>query len=237
MTTTLNTEALHELLGRDALHEAEQITGESYKDDERTMRIGLLRHLALNEAKKAALQVAGDSYFSMSLAELLSLYSRAGFEEVLCDVFMGHDGPETFRILWNPEGILATVESYYGDRVNTTKIFYNVEETTEDHREAWARHSSGHYHRKSYDAGTRIWVGDHDAREGVINAIIRFKQIGNFLPQWVENDVFSLLTYTEWSDQPKTSWDESSAYRKAITDERWSRLPENVREAIGPVSR
>jgi hypothetical protein len=214
---------LDDLLRTDPLADAERLTGKSYKDDESTMALGFLMHLGHSERKATALQQADDSWFSMSLADTLALYDRLGFKEVLCDEFVGRtysDEPaptETFRVLWNPKGILAKVESYGGIGRNSTTIFYNVRVRNVQDRTWGYCISSGRLHDD-------VYVGYHDAREGVRRAIERWEEVGDFLPVWVERPFLWLLTYTD-SDVEGYDYE-------AITAERISRLPQNVQDAI-----
>lgn len=216
---------LHRLLRIDPLADAEQITGKSYKDDTETMRLGFGLHLELAAAKERAARETRDSYFSMDLAETLGLYADMGFEQVLCDEFEGtaYDGEpapaETFRILWNTDGVLATVESYQGTRRNATKVYYNV--LIDDRSDLGSRTSSGRLHDGD------VWVGDHDGREGIRTNLERLSEIGSFLPVWVASPFLWLVTYAE----TKGDYD-----YEAINAERISRLPEHVRRAIGGVA-
>lgn len=214
------------LLSVDPLADAERVTGKSYKEDKGTMALGFLMHLDHSAKKDAALKQADDSWFSMDLAQTLSLYDDMGFEEVLCDTFAGRtyeDEPtatETYRILWHPKGILATVESYRGAGRNAAKIYYNVDITgsTDWHHAT----SSGSIARSVTDR--KVWVGDHDAREGVRRAIERLGEVGEFLPVWVKRPFLWFLTYT---DTDEVGYDYA-----AITEERTSRLPQHVQQAI-----
>jgi len=213
-----------DLLKTDALADAERITGKSYKDDEETMRLGFGLHLVLGAAKEAAAKAARDSYFSMNLAETLALYADMGFTEVLCDEFGGisygtESAPaETYRILWR-DGILATVESHQGTHRNATKVYYNV--AVHDRSDLWSRISSG----SMTDGG--VWVGDHDAREGIRTNLARLGEIGTFLSTWVKRPFLWLVTYAE----SKGDYDYA-----AINAERISRLPADVQAAIGGAS-
>jgi hypothetical protein len=189
------------------------------------MALGFLMHVDHAARKEAALIEARDSWFGMNLAETLVLYRDMGFEEVLCDTFTGRtygDEPapsETFRILWHPKGILATVESHQGSRRNSTKIYYNVDVASPAW---WHCTSSGSVARSVTDR--KIWVGDHDAREGVRRAIARWEEVGEFLPVWVERPFLWLLAYSET--------DVEGYDYNAINAERIGRLPQRVQDAI-----
>jgi hypothetical protein len=217
------------LLTFDPLASAEELTGSSYKEDRGTMALGFLMHLRHSDQKRRALAASGDSWFNMDLAETLSLYSQMGFEEVLCDEFAGRSWGEepahreTFRILWHPKGILATVESYQGTRRNSTKIYYNVA-ISDVASGRWVSCISSGRMAKVGD----VYVGDHDAREGVRRAISRWEEVGEFVPAWVDRPFLWLLTYTD-SDVEGYDY-------VAINAERISRLPKHVQAAVGGAS-
>ena len=208
---------ISEALKFDPLAAAETITGHSYKDDADTMTIGMALGMAHNKAKAAALRDSLDSYYNMPFADALDLFADLGFAEVLHDNFAGTYGPEEYVILWHPDGILATCESYMGDRNNSSKILYNY------------RHHDGRYPSGLTSSGHmfgEVWVGDHDAREGVRHNLDALRAEGEFLPVWVERQFLWLLTYM---DSKVEGYD-----YQAITAERVNRLPENVRRAITP---
>lgn len=204
------------LLSYDPLAEAERVTGQSYKDDEATMRLGFGLQVMHSRDKEAALREVRDSYFSMDLSETLALFAEMGFEEVLCDTFTGNGSAETFRILWNPEGLLATVESYRGTHRNAAKVYYNL--AVRDSSDLWSRTSSGSMPVDD------VWVGDHDAREGIRTNLDRLREVGDFLPVWIEAPFLWLVNYAETKD---AGYDYA-----AINEERIGRLPEHVRDAI-----
>lgn len=220
---------LRRLLYTDALAEAEKITGKSYKDDEKTSRIGMALHMALNAAKTAALQEAADSHLGMNLDETLRLFYMMGFDEVLCDEFTARSSQpginETYRLLWRQDGLLATVESYAGIRLNMSKVYYNIEFPRGSHTVMDVL-SSGKMWSDDWDSpeGRRVWIGDHDAREGIRYRLRRLEEVGTFLPVWVEQPFLWFVTHEETKD---ADYD-----YKEITNERISRLPENIQYAI-----
>lgn len=207
---------LESLMRTDPLAEAEKVTGKSYKEDEATSALGFLLHLANVEAKQRAAAASDDTHYSSSLEDTLRIYRELGFTELLLDRFEGSDGaPETYRILWHEDGILATVESYQTTHRNNTKIWYNVRFPD---GAGWPVTSSGQY------LDDHVWVGDHDMREGMRVKLAGLRGAGTFLPVWRKRPFLWLLTYM---DSKVEGYD-----HKAITEERISRLPEHVQAAI-----
>ena len=96
----------------DPLAEAERLTGKSHKDDAATSSLGFGLALIHNQEKEALLRSTADSHFNMAFAETVALYADLGFDQVYREQFTGSGGAETYLILWHPEGILATCESY-----------------------------------------------------------------------------------------------------------------------------
>ena len=221
---------LKRLLETDALAEAERMTGKSYKEDSESMGLGMSLQMSLSAAKRAALKDAGDTYMTMPLDDALHLFYLMGFDEVLQDNFTAfdrHDQVETYRVLWRNDGILATVESYRGDQLNMSKIYYNVEFPPGTTRIGSVT-SSGKLWSDDWNSpeGRRVWVGDHDAREGVRYSMRRLDEAGTFLPVWVERPFLWLVNFAE-SKVPGYNHSD-------ITEERVARLPEHVRDAITP---
>jgi hypothetical protein len=214
---TAETAQVDAALRFDPLAAAEYLTGESYKDDTKTSRLGFALALQHNAAKEALLRGRADSFFAMDFRPSLDLFTDLGFEEVLRDTFVGRNGAdETYVILWHPDGILATCESYSGTSRNSAKVYYNY------------RHESGGYPGLLISSGSMhgdVWAGDHDAREGVRHNLRLMRNEGEFLSPWVVRPWLWLLAYSD------TDGDYDYA---AINAERISRLPEHVRRAITP---
>ena len=216
MTAASGQPDLEQLLTFDPLHFAEQVTGQSYKEDKDTMAIGLALHLSHGDAKRAALEAADDTHYSTRFADTLRIYQSEGFEIVLDDTFPGHQGDDRLVILWNA-GMLAVIESY-GSATNQNTVYLNWRVPEVSHMGM-----SGHYAAKDITPDL-IWVGDKDLRDGTRHYLHRLRAEGQILPQWVEQPFLWLLTYRD---------DDVEGYDyKAINAERLSRLPEHVRKAV-----
>lgn len=210
-------DAIREALTFDPLAHAEKITGRSYKDDDATARLGFGLALQHNQAKRELLADAGDSYYAMSFADQLAMFDRMGFRQVLVDQFAGRDNiTESFALLWHDDGLLATCESYRGEQRNAAKVYYNYRHW--NGYPGWELTSSG---------GMRgdVWVGDHDAREGIRHNLDAMRAEGEFVSPWVVRPFLWLLTY---ADTDVDGYDYA-----AINADRISRLPADVRAAIG----
>lgn len=209
---------LTKMLNFDPLSAAEDITGVDYKDDEGTLLLGMSMAMLHNRAKEIALCEANDTHFRQTFDEAVAIFADMGFAEVLRDTFAGQDDREdTYLVLWHPEGLLATCESY-GEHLNTAKVLYNYAHANGALR--WDLTSSGRFREDG------VWVGDHDAREGIRHNLNALRAEGEFLSTWVERPFLWLLTYM---DTKVEGYDYD-----AINEERVARLPEHVRQAITP---
>lgn len=199
----------------DPLAAAERVTGASYKDDPDTASLGMGLAMLHNESKAALLRRTADSYLMMPFAEQMELFADLGFDEVYRENFEGDSTTETFAILWHPDGLLATCESYGGTGRNTAKVYYHY------------RHESGGAPRWELNSsgGMRgdIWVGDHDACQGIRHNLDAMRAEGKFVAPWVERPWLWLLNYSE------TKGDYDSA---AINAAKIAALPEHVRTSI-----
>ncbi len=211
---------LNDLIHFDPLAEAERVTGLDYKTDEMTSSLGFGLAIAHNKRLDAALIAADDTGYSSTWDDTLRIFYELGFETILTKHFTGNDRPETTVFLWRA-GILAMIESY-GDRVNSSKIWYNVQfETTEDY---WRYISSGSF----VDYDNRIWGGDHDTRIGLRNTLSRLESAGTFLEVWTKRPWLWFLNYM---DTKVDGYDYAAINAQIISE-----FPEHVRAAIGSAS-
>lgn len=175
------------MLNLDPLLEAEKITGQSYKDDEETLSLGMLLHMAKSKQVREELSLRNDTHFRVSWDEALAIYEDLGFVEVFSEEFVDKgfykdepDKTEVFKVFWR-NGFLLTAESYSKQTtLNSSKIYYNW--IPNDEKKAHHYTSSGSYSKNSEDV--LVWAGDHDAREGLRNIISNLESNGEILDQW-----------------------------------------------------
>lgn len=203
-------------LSFDPLAEAEKFTGKSYKEDAETMRLGFALAMEHNQRKESLLTSAHDSHMNMNFADSLALFADLGFSEVYRETFAGRDTAEVYVILWHADGILADCESYGATRRNSAKVYYNYR-FHDGTRPRWDLTSSG-------GMTGDVWVGYHDAREGIRHNLNALRAEGAFLPTWVERPFLWLLNYGEKSTD---DYKDINAHKIAL-------LPEHVRAAITP---
>ena len=210
----------NEMLKLDPLAEAEKLTGKSYKDDEATSALGMLMHMEHNDRKREALNARDDTYYSISFDKTLQVFDDLGFVRVHDHTIVESNYDDIFVVLWHPDGVLATTESYRnGESTNTAKIHYNWQIDDPSRGDLWDFISSGSWVSDS------VLSGDHDVREGLRHIMNKFWANGAFLNPWIDRPFLWLLDY----GQPKVvGYD-----YKAITNDLIAELPEPVRAMIG----
>ena len=221
-------ENLSRVMRQDALADAERITGESYKDSESTMLLGLGLHIRNNQARRAMLVDAGDVHHSMPLDQYEACVGRMGFERVLCLPFVddryGERVENSLRIYWNARiSSLLHLDTYYGDRsVNGGNWHYAWKPN--DGANRYDCTSSGSFTKEG------IWFGDHDCREGIGLAIRQFESNGAFVKQWPKSYRLPWLAhYLDWKTN-SYDWRANSAHVNRVSAERWLMLPEGIRK-------
>jgi hypothetical protein len=187
----------------DALSEAEKLTGKSYKEDQETAALGMLLMMENNKAKEQNLRAERDTYFNQSLATYLDIMREIGFNIGVADPFQGNSKQETYYILWRPDGILLTFDTYGGDHLNGGSFYYNWVPYGEYY--PWISSGSGH----DID-GLNVWEGYHDCREAVRHKLRGLQEHGKFLAPWKVGPSIHLGHYktvkppiTEWTNYLK----------------------------------
>lgn len=152
-------EDLEKMLKTDPLREAEEVTGKSYKEDEKTEKLGFALHMLHADSKRAALMSRGDSHYGISLGEYLRIVTEIGFEPALELPFYSNSSEqeEKLYIMWHNDGILLVFDTFRG-MLNGGKFYYNCEIQNDEFFKAT---SSGHCAREN------VWAGDHDCREAI----------------------------------------------------------------------
>lgn len=214
---------MRSLLEYDGLAAAEALSGTSYKEDPITMLAGFGLNVRNSELKRQALTAAGDTHYSSDFVEQLDAFLDLGFEVVASYKFRGSDMfeepvMETFLILWHPDGVLGTMESYEGTRRNTAKFYYNWRPNEPD----------GNWFKFTSSGGPfvdGVYPGYHDGREALKFNFEQLKANGEFVSPWVASPFLWLLNYM---DTKVEGYD-----YKEINNARFADLPEHVRTAIG----
>lgn len=217
----MNDTALNEILSFDPLGNAETLTGKSYKNDESTMALGLVSHLAHTANKRKLLQSLDDTTFSNTLERYTRIITEEGFVCVLSLPFAAEDGtPESFQVWFHPDGLLLRFDTYRTKNVNSATFYFMVQ--LNDHESRRGLRCSNSY--VDYDA--KILQGDFDAREAVRFSLRTIRAVGTLLNPWPQQQFIWLLHYM---DTKKKDYN-----YEAITAERIAMLPEHVRKAITP---
>lgn len=214
------------MLKFDPLAEAEKVTGVRYSDkeagegfDNPATALGFRLMQDHAAAKERALTELGDTVFSNDLPRYRSIIESYGFQEVLADRWHSRWGnDETYFIFAHPKGLLLSFDTFYGDRVNGGKVYYNWRPA--DMERAWGCTSSGCM------VSDDVWGGDHDCREALIHNITKLETNGTLITPWVKRPFLWLLHF---DDSRVDGYDHA-----AITEARIKRLPQWVQDFIGP---
>ena len=217
---------VRELLDFDPLAHAEEVTGQSYKDDEATMGLGMLSVFSHNDRKKETLESLGDSVYGTKIDVYLRIVEDLGFKKVF-ERKIRHkhsDNDDTQFIYFHPaHGLLLEFDSYWGESVNGSEMYFNWK----PHGDNWPHQCSG-----GFNEG-RVFIGKVDAREAIRFKIHEFLEEGQFVTPWVEQPSIYLLTSADWEALPGyDQWDQRSKgiddFNQAVFDQ----LPSEVRAAV-----
>jgi len=175
---------------------AEELTGKSYKDDEETEWMGTTLHLAHVQNTRKLMQAAGDSHYNMPAVEFQHIVQTHGFELVGEELVESDSCWLYWHAYWRTPGQLLLCEyshwkgesERYSMSVNNAKCHYNWRPKPEVVKKAdmWDLTSSGGFHMRDEYDGEPIWIGDHDAREGIITSLNNLAANGEFIEPWVE---------------------------------------------------
>lgn len=180
---------LGDMLAFDSLSAAERISGQNYKEDEKTSMLGLFLHIAHGRQVRDAMEENLDTHHGTTAEQFRCVATSLGFREVLSDPFSNEYGPEIFAIWFHEDGILLAWETFRSDEVNNAKIYYNWRQK-EDAERGLKFLSSGYY----MDG---VWIGTKDVREGFRVHMDGMRSQGEFINPWIERPFLWLLNYME----------------------------------------
>jgi len=204
----MESKKIRDILKFDALQEAENITGESYKQCGTTESLGFLLHLESSQRKNELLSSLGDSTFSNTEENYLKIVTSIGFESLLVEPFTNENGvEERFHVMWNEESsILLTFDTYTcGDDgswaksgkevpppdVNSGKFYYN-----------WSPNLK--CENRCTSSGGMVGNGD------VKNKTYSMSFNSDFTPHLLPDELRSI--------EPTLDWEKYDAYQKAFDE-------------------
>lgn len=216
------------MMNMDPLGEAEKMTGLSYKDDEETMHLGMLLHMAKNKAVANEMALRNDTHLGISWDDALAIYEDLGFVEIFSEDFVDHgfyedEKPKTecYKVFWR-NGFLLTAESYYNQSaVNSSKLYYNWI-PAEGLERTYAFTSSGGFDWTEDDV--KVWGGDHDARVGLRNIIDNLERNGEILDEWLFPPLLWMVNFSVTKDEDYSFEQENE---RLI-----AQFPEDIQKAI-----
>ncbi len=224
-----NDDLIRKTLARNALREAEELTGKDYTDKD-TTGLGLLLHLQASAEKRFVMEASGDTAFRNTVKRYLRVAGEEGFSVVLEEKFKNDRDTEcTYYIMWHPDGILLSFDtfSWPGEEqnINGGNFYYNWKPKLNN--TYWGVTRSGHI------AANGTWVGYHDCREGLRFHLRQLRECGDFVVPWVEDPHLWLMHYMNTSSVESEHYAISSLKHAEFTEKNIKLLPGYVQKAIG----
>ncbi len=207
----------------DGLHEAEQITGKSYKEDGMTSALGMQMTMANNARKSELLQQSNDTHFNMSWKSFVELIeSRTDYPFTQIHLHSWRDEKNTqqreVRMWINAEKGLLLVADNFGGSVNSGSIHYQALMS------GWPTIlASGGFQHYDEEQNQGIYNGNFDIREGLF---FRLDSLSKDIIEW----------HTPWTRKNNHSifvWYPGDLGRRIdqkLFDEVFDRRPENERK-------
>lgn len=210
-------ERIASLMKLDPLAYAEDLTGERVDSMNAAFGISIGLMHAKSSTMKKLLTERGDVWDGMPLSDYIAVLEHNGFEQIYSEPFSGRETQELHLIFGHRDGLLLSLDTYHGDRINGGKVYYawQRDKTADD---AWIL-SGGSY------VADRVWVGDHDIRQALIFNLDRLRAAGTFLTPWPKRPFLWLLHYM---DTKVDGYDYAAINRKRL-----AALPKWVQEMVG----
>lgn len=164
MISTTNDE-LSILMKQDPVATAEKLTGQKVTTEPNLPGIFALQ-LSMEKGKrmKSLLAERGDVWSGMNVDDYRLVIEAHGFELVYSSSFAGNSGEERHFIYAHREGLLLSMDTYAGERVNGGKVYYCWRKGDHAKNDGYLLSSGGFIDRPDYT----LWMGHHDIREALI---------------------------------------------------------------------
>jgi hypothetical protein len=218
----------------DPLESALNITGAENVSDRKTSALGFLLMQENRKERDALLMERGDTLFNNKLDRYITIIESVDFENVFELPFVVNDydnkpRDETYFVYARRDGLVLSFDTFHGDEVNGGNLYYQWEPRGKF--EHGSHLSSGGLCR---DESRHVWIGSHDAREGLLRIIDMLSAKGNFLNPWLTEKQSQSLWLLHHGD---TTGDFGSYDSHAIAAERIQRMPQWVQDMIGSYTR
>ncbi len=213
-----------------------------------------------NAAKHKMLIDLGDTTFSNKLDRYIKIIERFGFKQQLCIDQVkisnyaenkGVEIPEKLFVYTTDDGFFLVFDTYSYPKesglevqVNSSKVYYALQ--TKD-GSSFMNYPSGDLSsggleslstpnwRRTHETGQfpddLTWVGDHDAREGLIPTLLNLREKFQVLATWPPT-LRHQVSLRSYIDYDKTPWTEKEAH-KELDRSRFEMLPEPIRKQFG----
>lgn len=191
--------ALARLFTTDYRAEAERLSGMPSDRHNGTRRMSVLLGLRGITDRRALLQELDDTIWGGAISELRRIAREEGF--VACHAHQFADGgiggndAEQHEILWHPDGVLLTADTWGGAHTNQATLWFNLEVAEDAMDRPGLPHSDG---RVVETNGAHLWIGHAGADEGLRFQMASLRALGELQWPWVARPAgFHLLDRVE----------------------------------------
>ena len=203
----MKSEKIKEMLGFDALQEAENATGKSYKEDKATEALGLMAHVQHGKIKNEMLKGLGDSTLSNTEEDYIKIVTSIGFESALIEPFINEDGvTERLHVMWHREfSILLVFDTHtFGDDGSFAKAGRSVPPPSVNGGKFYYNWSPSFGNKNNCtSSGGYVSSGDR-------NKTYSFLFNKDYTPYHLPEDLRLI--------EPKLDWDDYEGYRKSFSN-------------------
>ena len=177
------------------------------------------------------LQERDDTYGGAEYDRYCRIVTEEGFGRVYSENFRSVVNiEEIYEIWWHPDGLLLifNTASFNNNKViiEAAGVFFNWERAADSAIPAPPYAGGGYIaDLPGLKSSRDIFVGSIDVCEGLRYKLAETRANGRFLPAWLESPLYSL------NHRHERNQDDATRKRKSL--ERLSKLPDNVKVAIG----
>lgn len=232
-------EKLKNLLKQDSIQIAKDILKVHINESPEAMNLSLSIHLDIMKEKNQILKNNNDTFLSMNIDDYIHIVESLGFKKYL-EIPIDDKDSSLFDqnrhfIFFNPLGILLSFDTYFGNSINSGKIYFNLKINCKD-TEAISKLISlkvcASFLKENSESDETIAICTLDCREALKFSINELSKIGIFLNPWSKMPFLWLLDYSETRNIDIIN-DQLFDHYKTINQKKIELLPKEVQQCIG----
>lgn len=191
--------ALARLFATDYRAEAERTTGHPFQGHTDTRHRAVLLGLSGVRDRRALLQELDDTTWGGTVGTFERIAAEEGFvpcnRHRFCDGALTADHPEYHQILWHPDGVIITADTWGATAINQATLWFNLAVDADAMDRPLLRHSDG---AVVETATTHLWAGRAGADEGLRFQMASLRALGDLMWPWARRPKgFHLLNRVE----------------------------------------